>query len=84
MFQVDETAEAVEGLLYHRTATAHDVEKLLGTLRCGHWPKAATDAACHNYKMVCHISSCSKNIVCRWFQILDTYFYSVVQFCVQR
>jgi hypothetical protein len=25
--------------------------------------------------MVCHISSCSKNIVCRWFQILDTYFY---------
>ena len=65
MFQVDETAEAVEGLLYHRTATAHDVEKLLGTLGCGHWPKATTDAACHDYKMVCHISSCSKNIVCR-------------------
>jgi hypothetical protein len=39
----------LEGLLDHRLAATGYIQELFGTLWCGHWPKAGSDASGHDY-----------------------------------
>ena len=44
--------KAIYSELEHSAPASQDVEKLLGTLYTTHRPKAATNAACHDDKML--------------------------------
>ena len=44
--------KAIYGELEHGATASQDVKELLGTLHAAHWPKAATNAACHDDKVL--------------------------------
>ena len=47
-------AESVECELQQRASTTQDIDELLGLLWSTHWPETASDAACHDDKMIAH------------------------------